>query len=454
MGGLTGSMLMAVHALLVQQSALNATSNNIANANTVGYSREVPILSEASPLVEGNLVFGQGVNLQQIISVRDRLLQLRLNDQTSQQSQAQTQYAALQQVENLFSDSSHGIGADLTAFFNSINQLSTDPSSLPQRQAVLTAAANLADDFHGTVAQLNNIRNNLNLNVTQSVNQINQLTSQIATLNSQVATFQKLGQDPGAVQDQRDQLINQLAQIVSLSTIQTEQGDTLTMSNGTALVVGGQAFTLDVAADASGMQHIYSLGKDVTSGITGGSMAGLLAVRDQVMPSVFSALDDLAGGLATNFNAAHQLGFDLAGNPGQDLFSATAGAGAASSFSVLISDPALIAASSDGSVGSNGNLAQLLAVRNQALPSGQKPVESYANLIFLIGNATAQAKADTDAGELSLRQLQNQRNAVSGVSLDEETTNLIRFQHAFAAAARIITTVDELMRVVLSIGSP
>ncbi len=454
MSGLSGSMLIALHSLLVQESALNATSNNIANANTPGYSREVPILSEADPTVEGGIVYGHGVSLDQIASVRDRLLELRIYDATSQQSGSQAELTSLQQVENYFTDPTQGIGADITAFFNSLNRLSTDPTSVPQRQAVLTAASNLAGDFHNTVTQLSSIQQNLNLNVTQSVNQVNQLTSQIAKYNQQVASMQKLGQDAGTIEDQRNELIRQLSEVTDISVIQSDSGYTITTANGSALVVGGQSFNLDTSLDSNGMRRVLAGGQDITSTISGGSLGGYLKVRDQFLPGVLSSLDDLAGGLATNFNAAHQSGFDLSGNAGQQFFSAVSGGGAASSFSVLITDPSQIAASSDGSAGSNGNIALMQAVQDQQLPSGQKPLESYSNIVFTVGNATSQSQAASDASELSLRQLTNQRQAVSGVSIDEETTNLIRFQHAFAAAARVITTIDEMTQTVLAMGSP
>jgi flagellar hook-associated protein 1 FlgK len=447
--GLTGSMLIAVHALMVQQSALSATSNNIANANTPGYSRQVPILSESDPIQLADISYGTGVNLDQIASVRDRLLELRINDETQRQGDAQAQLGALQQVQSLFSDTTHGMGADITAFFNTLNQLSTDPTSIPQRQAVLTAANNIAADFHSTVAQLTDIRSNLNLNVSQAVSQINQINPQIAALNTQVASLHSLGQDGGTLEDQRTELMKKLSDLTDIAVITTDQGYTITTANGNPLVVAGQSYSLQTSPDASGMQHVYASGQDITSALQGGQIGGLITVRDQVIPQILTSLDNLAAGLATNFNAAHQAGFDLAGNAGQGFFGPATG-GTAANFSVQITDPSLIAASSDGSSGSNGNLTQLQAVQNEDLPTGGKPLDLYSELIFTVGNATAQAQANSDASEVSLLQLNNQRGAISGVSLDEETTNLIRFQHAYAASARVISVVDELTQVILN----
>ena len=454
MPGLTTALLIATQSLLTQQNALQVATNNIANANTPGYSREVLDLTENPPVPQASLWFGSGVSATKVESIRDRMLELRIYDETQRQGNAQAQSTALQQLEALFSDPTQGIGADLTAFFNSLNQLSTDPTSIPLRQSILTAANNLANDFHSTVAQANTIQHNLDLNVTQSVNQINQLTAQIAALNGQIVPLRQLGQDAGTLEDQHNELIRQLSQLTSLQVVQTEQGETLATSNGTPLVVGTQSFALTTAPDAGGMQHIFAQGTDITGALTGGQIGGLLAVRDQSIPAVLSDLDGLAGGLAANFNAAHITGFDLAGNQGQAFFApAAAGAGAAAAFKVLITDPSAIAASSDGSAGSNGNLVQLLAVRDQKLASGETPIGDYSNLVFNVGNLSAQAQANATATQTSLQQLANQRAAISGVSIDEETANLIRYQHAFQAAARVISTVDQLTQVLLNIGA-
>jgi len=455
MGGLTSSLMMAVQALIAEQGALSTTSNNIANVNTPGYSREVPVFTETTPVQMGNLLFGQGVDLKSIDSIRDRLLELRILDETQQQSNAGAQLGFLNQVQGLFSNTSQNIGTDITAFFNTLNQLSTDPTSLTLRQAVLTAGANLAADFHNTVNQLDALTANLNQNVVQSVNDINRLTSEIAKLNAQVGTLKSLGKDAGALEDQRNQLVNQLSQLTDVHVISTEQGDTITTANGTALVVGGQSFALQTSAGANGAQEVFSQGKDITATLNGGKLGGLLAVRDTTIPGVIASLDDLATGITANFNAAHHNGFDLNGGAGLDFFDpAASGSGAAHNFSVLITDPAAIAASSDGSPGSSGNIANLLAVQTTNLPSGKTPGDAYAGLVFTVGDRTAQVQAESTASSLSLQQLQDQRQGISGVSVDEEATNLIRYQHAFAAAARIITTVDEMTQTVIAMGSP
>lgn len=452
MGSLTSSLWIAAQALDVDQGALDTTTNNIANANTPGYSREVVDLSEQAPVEVGNLTYGTGVNLARIQSVRDQVLSLLIAEQTTQESGAQTQLNALQQVQALFSDPTQGIGADLSAFFNSVSQLSTNPSDSAQRAAVITAAQNLATAFNQTAQSLTSNQASLNQSVSSTVDQINTLTQQIAQINAQVGQMQQLGQDPGALEDQENQLINQLSTLTNVSETQTQEGLTLTTGNGTALVVGNQSYALQVGTGTDGMQDVFSQGQDITSTIQGGTLGGTIQVRDQDIPALLNQLNTLASQFATSINSAQAQGYDLNGNQGQALFTFNA-AGAAASLSMATTDPDAIAASSDGTPGSNGNIANLMAVETQPLPSGETPTDSYANLVAQSGNLAAQAQAEVTASTTSLNQLNDQLGAISGVSINEETANLLNYQNAFAAAARVVTTVDQMTQTVLDMGA-
>jgi len=452
MGTLNAALWIAAHALDVDQGALNVTSNNIANASTPGYSREVVNLTEQTPIQSGNLTFGTGVDLKNVQSVRDQILTILIAQQSTQQSGAQTQLNAMQQVQGLFSDPTSGIGASLTAFFNSINQLSTNPTDTAQRQAVITAAQNLVGSFNQTAQTLSQVQSSLNQSVANSVDQINSLTKQIAKLNAKVGQMQQLGEDPGSFLDQENQLINQLSQLTNITEIKTEHGLTLTTGDGTALVVGNQSFDLSVGNGANGMQDVFAQGQDITSTIHGGSLGGTIQVRDTNIPAILSQLNTLAGDFATSFNAAQAMGFDLNGNQGQPLFTFSAGTEAAS-ISLATTDPDAIAASSDGAPGSNGNIVNLLAVQSQPLASGQTPTDTYANIVSTAGNMASQAQADLTASTASLNQLNDRLGSISGVSINEETANLLVYQNAFTAAARVFTTIDQLTQTLLTMGS-
>jgi len=453
MPGLSTSLNIAVQALNAEQGALDVTSNNIANVNTPGYSREVAVFQESPTVQEGNVAYGTGVTLLQFQSVRDQMLQLRIYEETAQQSNAEAQFNSLSQIQTAFADPSQGVGGALTAFFNGLSQLSTNPTDSNARQQVLIAANNLATAFHQSVSALDQEQAELDQTVPKTVNQINQLTSQIAQLNSQVAQLTGLGKDPGTVQDQRDQLVQQLSELVNVSVTQTDQGITVTTGNGIPLVVAAQSFALQSGTSSGGLQGVFAQGQDVTSQIQGGTLGAAIQVRDTVIPNLLSQLDTLASQFTSSFNATHQAGFDLNGNAGGNFFTPlTSVSGAASKFSVAISDPNLIAASSDGSAGSNGNVAQMLAVQNQPLPEGVTPIQAYANLVLIVGNYGSSAQANVAASTASLQQLNDQRGAVSGVSLDEESTNMIKYQRAYEAAARVVTTVDSMMQILLGMG--
>jgi flagellar hook-associated protein 1 FlgK len=454
MPDLTTALSIAVRSMLANQGALETTTNNISNANTPGYSRQRAIFVESDPLVVGRLTFGTGVDLERIESVRNPVLDLRIAAETQREGKLDAVVTGMQQVEPMFSGTGGDIADDLSKFFNSLNQLATAPASIPMRQAVLTAADNLANSFRTIAGNLQRQQSNVDLDIGQSIAQINTLTAQIAKLNSEIQSLENIHQDASAFVDQRTEAIRELSGLIDVSVIPTDSGITLTTASGTALAAGAQSFELKTQLGSSGMQHILAAGTDITASLSGGRLAGQLQLRDNSIPSVMSDLDTLAAGLITNLNAAHHAGFDLNGIGGTDLFVAPAvsGVGAAAGMTLNISDPALIAASSDGASGSNGNIAKLTAVRTQAIAGGQNPFDFYANVVFKVGNEVATNSAEQDASNLILQQLQSQRASVSGVSLDEEAANLIRYQKAFEAAARVVTTINELLDAAVNLG--
>ena len=462
MSSLFGTMSIATGALGAEQGALDATTNNVANANTPGYSRLQPVLVENDPVTTGPVTYGMGVSLEKLQSLRDPILQTRIQEETQQQGQLNAFVSAMQQAQVQFTTSSSDIGTEISNFFSSLSQLSADPTNLALRQGVLTAAGNMASAFNNTANNLNQQRSGLDLQVSQDVQQVNVLTSQIAALNNQISQLQGVNQDASALVDQRDVLIGQLSSLIDVSTIQSDNGLTLTTSNGTALVVGGQSFALNTQTNASGMQDIYSQGTDITSKLTSGELAGLLEVRDQNIPTLLSNLDTLAAGLANNLNTANAQGFTLVQQAngtlqaGGNIFVAppASGQGAASTMAVAITDPSLIAASSDDTApASNGNVTVLSAVQNQAIGGAQSPADYYSNIVFGVGNDVSNGSAELNSSQLILSQLQDQRGSISGVSLDEEAANMVQYQRAFDAAAQVITTINDMLYTVINMGT-
>ncbi|HXJ85941.1 MAG TPA: flagellar hook-associated protein FlgK [Candidatus Binatia bacterium] len=450
MSSLNTSLAAALSGLQAEQGALEATANNVANVNTPGYSRQVPQLVTRDPIVEDRLTFGTGVTLDRIQSIRDTILESQIQQETQTQGRLNALVSALSETETNFTSTTGDIGTAISNFFDSINQLSTSPADLSLRQNVLTAAGNLASAFNLASNRLTSQRGNLDTSVQQAVAQINQLSDQIARLNQQISTIQNVGENPGTFIDQRTQLTDQLSSLIDVSVIPTDNTITLTTSNGIPLVSGQRSFGLSTQLDASGVQHIVSQGSDITSDVISGQLGGLLEARDQQIPDVQSRLDLLASALADAVNQVQTKGFDLNGSSGTNLFHPPSASGAATALSVAISDPSLLAASSDGTPGNNGNAEAFYALRNQALVNGETPTDYYSNLVFNVGNATANANAEQSASNLVLQQLNDQRAKVSGVSLDEEAANLMRFQQAYAASAEVISSINSMMQTVIN----
>jgi flagellar hook-associated protein 1 FlgK len=352
-------------------------------------------------------------------------------------------------VQALFNETAGtGLQTPLTAFFNSLTQLSDDASSAPSRQGVITAGQNLAAAFQQDSSNLQALQSNTDLGVQQSVSQVNEITQQIASLNTQISGQEGLGENPNSFLDQRSQSVQQLSGLIGIS--QTDAGNgslTISTTGGTSLVVGGASFALSTQINPNTTYHdVYAQGTDITSTITGGSLGGEIQVRDTEIPSIVNNLDTFAYNLATAVNTQSKAGYDANGNAGVNFFAQpTAVAGASAALAVAITDPNLVAASSDGTTGSNGNVQALANLQNQNIVDGQTPANYYAGMIFNIGNDVSQAQSEQTAVGLVQQQLQDQVGAVSGVSLDEEAVNLIQYQGAYEAAANVVSVVNQLL---------
>ncbi|HUA01662.1 MAG TPA: flagellar hook-associated protein FlgK [Candidatus Aquilonibacter sp.] len=458
MGSLSGALSIVVGSLEADQAAIGVTTNNLANVNTPGYDRQIAQFTESDPIVEGNLVFGTGVTAGQPQTVRDGILQLRLNQETQQSGQLGSFLEGMNQVEALFNETSGtGLQTPLSAFFSSLQQLSTDPSNSSLRVGVITAAQNLATAFNQASNALTTQQSNLNLSVQQSVSQINSLTTQVAQLNNQITGMTQAGEDASALIEQRDVSLNSLSNLIGINVIAGNANNiTVTTGNGAPLLVGSNSYALQTQTNTStGMQDVFDAqGQDITSQITSGQLGGQLQVRDQQIPSVLNQLDTLASSISNAVNTQSEAGYDLNGNAGTALFSAPpAGVtGSAAEMSVAISDPSLVAASSDGTTGSNGNANALAAIANQAVTGGQTPTNYYSGMVFQIGNAVSNATAEQTAAQQVTQQLQYQIGSLSGVSLNEEAANLAQYQQAYDASARVVTAISQMMDEAINLG--
>jgi len=450
--GLNGSLSIATEALGAQTAALEVASNNIANANTPGNSRQVVSLSSAA-LVQNGTTIDEGVSYQGFTSVRDAVLGMAINAATSEQGSLNAQSALLTQINSAFSGTTTGIGASLSTLFSDLSALSTNPSDPSARQTVLNDAKALADAFHQGAAAISAGSSAANQQVASAVAQVNELSQQIAALNGEIATTDANGGDGGALTDQRDELTTQMAQLIGISSTKTDGTPTLTTSNGSPLVIGDSSYQLQVTTALDGTAHVLDgQGNDITNVLSGGTIGGAITARDNTIPALSQQLDALASQFATAMNNAQTTGYDLDSDPGTAMFTIPSTGSAAAGITVALTSGTQVAASSDGSTGSSGNVKALLSVQSTDLPSGDNPTDSYASLVGNIGFAGSQVNSSLAAITSSLQQLTSQQQSESAVSIDEETANLIRYQQAYSASARVISTINGIYTTLMNMS--
>jgi flagellar hook-associated protein 1 FlgK len=459
MGSLMGSMSIALGSLRDNQEALDVTTNNIANINTPGYSRQVVNVSETNPIQMGQLQFGTGAQIDNIQSIRDQVLEFRLNSETSTQSSLNGFLQPMQQVQATFNEAAGtGLQSSISAFYNSLTQLSTDPSNVPLRQGVIAAAQGLASTFNNAATSLTTIGTSMDAQVPTITQQVNTIAQSIANLNLRIGESQNTGQQPGVLEDQRNQLIQNLSQVINIQASDGGHGMvSISIAGGIALVVGGQGFALTNVngPNPPNVNNILSSdGTNVTKSITGGQLGGILRVRDQAIPALLTKLDTLSAGIAKNINAGQAAGFDLNNAAGQNLFNVPATTpGTAQTMSVNITNPSLIAAAGPGGlVGDNSNVVAMAAQQSQTIVSGQTPLNYYSNTVGQLGTDIQLASNQLDSQNIVVQQLQTQRTSLSGVSLDEEAANLVKYQRAYQAAARVVSVIDQMTQTAIGLG--
>ncbi|HVO48098.1 MAG TPA: flagellar hook-associated protein FlgK [Steroidobacteraceae bacterium] len=319
----------SISGLLAFQRALDVTSNNVSNAATPGYSVENAQFTPQPGQATSIGWVGSGVQVQSITRAYDELLAGQVRSSQSSYSSFNTFSTQAASIDNMLSSSSTGLTASLQSFVNALQTVANSPASTAQRQVLLSQAQSLTQQLQNYNSQLNTFGSNIESQIASAVSQINTLSSGIAQLNGQIAAgLASTGQTPNTLMDQRDNLIDQLSQYVSVNTATQADGSmNVYIGSGQPLVIGSTSQSLTAYADPyNATQHdigIISGGNtaDVTPEITGGSLGGLLNVRSQVLQPTENALGQFSVGLATIVNQAQQAGMDLTGATGQPMFS-------------------------------------------------------------------------------------------------------------------------------------
>ncbi|CAM3526581.1 flagellar hook-associated protein FlgK [Marinicrinis lubricantis] len=496
----------ALRSLNTQQAALSTTGHNIANANTKGYSRQVVNMQTSIPIeaygmthsaIPGQL--GTGVEFSSITRIREQFLDHQYWNENKSLGSWEVQLDTLQKLEGIVNEPSDtGLRSVLDKFWESWSILSNNPEDITGRKLVRENAIALANTFNLTSKQLTDLQNDLTQNIEVKATEINDIASSIADLNKQIQKIEGFGDNANDLRDQRDLLVDQLSKVANVTVQETPQGYDVAIG-GITLVQGQTATAIDsavlVGAYGSGdlgSGEVYGMIKSRDGYVADyinqlNTMANTIANGDititlpegSVLPDGVT-LNGVSGTLTSDLtvtikglNELHKLGYTLSDpvQTGVDFFVAGDGSGTitAANFSlnsIIDADPNRIAASlrteDDGSgnkkvIKGNNTLATLISQlretkfrfqgtggTNSVISNGT--IDDYfTSIVGQLGVQSAEAERQQSNQQVIVDQVDVRRQSVSGVSLDEEMANMIKFQHAYNAAARVMTTVDELL---------
>ena len=485
MGTINSAFSIISGALDADQAALSVVANNVANANTAGYTEETPDWSQNAPIEVDGTSVGTGVTETGATSQRDLVLDQRLDQQQQLASSSGTRLTALDSIQSLFtpdsgssSSTSGDIGSDITSFFDSFSTLEADPTNDADREAVLSAASTLAGDISGAASSLNEQQQGLNQDATGVATQVNSLTSAIAQLNLQIQSTSP-DADAGTLEDERQQDLSQLSKLIGINQVTTENnGLATTTTSGQLLVSEGQNYQLTTGT-VNGLTDFFLGGTDITSQLAtgGGELGGYLTARDVDIPNALNALDQLAYNISTEVNTQNNAGVDADGDTGAAVTGSTTGAwtldifappptyaanqasggtdvsGAATAMSVVMTDPGQIAAAGAGDgVGDDSNAIALANIGGQEVVNGQTPINYYSNFVSTLGDTVSQVTAENTAQTASVTQLQTQSNAVSSVNLNDEASALSTLETSYQAASQVFNILNTIITSALNLG--
>ena len=448
-----GSILsIASSAIRTHQQSIDVTAHNIANATTDGYSRQVPVLSQLPPVRLAQGIFGSGVKIDDIARVRDAYMDRSFRRETSSAAGFRSRAGLLTQVETLLREpSDRGLGFGMDALFTAFSDLAANPGDLPSRTVVREAGRSLAAHFNALNADLDDLRDATEDQLTASVDRINELATQIAALNEKVVATEVGGGTSGDLRDARDRAVDELSTLIPIQVVERTNGRVGVIAAGSTLVDGAHFNTLDVRV-SMGTISMGVVGNPSSLSRPGAATGGLLTFLNTDLPAMQTGLDDLARALVEEINLLHQAGTNPDGNSGIDFFDPTGldANSIALSADVLAGATAIAAGAGDllGTylAGANDVALAISGLRDTSLPTlGETPGGALSNLVVGLGSTLRTVEHNAEAHESLSDQADSRRISYSGVSTDEELVKLIQFQTAYQAAARVITVADEMI---------
>jgi len=467
-------------ALLAQNLGIDIISNNVANINTPGYSRRLPVTSQTQSNNTMNGYIGTGSMMDKLRNFRDELFDKEIRNNVSRGSGYSVDESILKQVEGVFSEpGDNNIGTQMTDFFNSFETLSSNPQDTSLRNDVLDKAKTLVDTFHKTSQSLTDLRNNVLTDIKSNVTNANDIISQIAGLNSQISgSKSQTGDDSISLIDQREVLLEKLSDLADVNVTKADSGMVNVFMNGINVVTGQNKNTLQVVEKVNSTTgeksaQIYTSDSSGNAQYTISPQSGQLASElkhynvtlDNLDSSggysVFKNLDSIANSLANKVNTIAITGYGLndtgSTSPARSFFDPAVGAATAANIQIgsdIVDKPENIPMSDAPNEPGNGNIGLKIAdlATDDNFVGGQTAAAFYAGITGKIGTMENEATNGQNTTKLLSDQLTNQRESVIGVNLDEEAVNLIKFQKAFEASSRIINTTSEMLTAIINLG--
>lgn len=467
MARINGMMDMGKRSMMNSQTALQTTAHNIANKTTEGYSRQRVETQAATPIGQGSLQIGQGTRASSVSRTNNPFLEKQLQKETGNLGIERGREYALTQLEQVFNEQMNkGLNQYITDFFNSMRELSNNPESTTSRSMVKEAAEALSNDFQRVDKQLTNLQKDIDGRIKNEVEEVNKMVREIATLNEEISAVEIGGVQANDQRDRRDVVLKQLNERIDINYGEGDRGAVTVSTAGNAILVSGfESYGLMAKeiGDENQVRVMYQNGStaepfDVTDRIKGGTIGGVLNVRDQHISDFRDKIDQIAFNLANEVNRAHIQGFDRKGRPGEEFFTGVDQAiGASKNIAInttILEDVGRIAAGAQPGAPGDNTVANVISrMQSQSLMDDRSTTidDFYNTQVGRAGVLSQRSIKARESQENILNQLNTIRESVSGVSLDEETTNMINFQRSFDASARIIKTADEMFDTVLNL---
>jgi flagellar hook-associated protein 1 FlgK len=463
--GITSILNIAKNALFAQQTALQVLSNNVANVNTKGYARQEAVLVEETNLRTDSGLLGNGVRVAMVISHYDKYLEASVAKENNSLEEQKTYEQYFGRIESILDENNSNLTANISAFFNTWQDLSADPLSITSRSNVATAGANISTGIRNVYGELQDLQAETDNNVSKEVESINGILSAIASLNNQIYAAGASGGENNSLVNQRARLLQELSGKMDIQFFADRDGGMSVMtSGGKPLVDRGTVYEL--SAEKSPVTNFYNItwqgnsfvSVDITDTIRGGVLKGLIDLRDNQIKGFKDDLDNLAQSIMTEINNLHSTGYNMNGTTNINFFTnLTQNFAAAMDISDEVkTDVMNIAVTSLASNPSNNDIA--LAIADMGIGSvtisGQDTtyVDFTASTSSRIGSLSRNAQDLSEYHQNLMTSVEKQRDSISGVSIDEELSNLIKYQYAYQAAARLINAADTLMNSLLEIA--